>query len=65
MLIIQDISFALPATAGKIVSMCPYRDRVLVACEWGLYELTEDGVGGYSMREQLISRINELEKRGE
>lgn len=59
---ITDISFSIPPRAGKIVSMCQYQDRVLVACEYGIYELVDDGYKGYRMSEHLVTRINELEK---
>jgi hypothetical protein len=36
---------------------------VLVACEFGLYELVEDGFENYSMRSVLLSRLNEAEKK--
>ena len=63
MLVIQDVSFAIPPKAGKIVSMCQFRDRILVACEYGLYELQEDGLHSYSMYERLVAQVNEAEKR--
>lgn len=63
MLTIQDISFALPASYGKIVGLCQYRDRVIVACEHGLYELVDDGFQDYSMRERLVSELNEAKKK--
>jgi hypothetical protein len=63
MLLIEQIDLHLPTGAGRIVSMCQHRDKVLLATEYCLYELQDDGIGGYSAVQRLIHRINELESK--
>ncbi len=46
MINIEDHSDLIPARAGRIVGVASYRGEFLVvACEYGLYRLWEDGVG--------------------
>ncbi len=47
MLLIEDLSSLLPtATSGKIVGIASHRgDYILVACEYGLYRVWDDGTG--------------------
>lgn len=47
MICIEDIWHVLPShTSGKIVGVASYRgDYIIVACEFGLYRLWDDGIG--------------------
>lgn len=64
MLIIQEVGQLIPHRAGKVISMCSYHDKLVIVTEYGeLFELADDGFGNYRLREQLVSRVNELEKK--
>jgi hypothetical protein len=46
MLLIEDLSQLIPPQAGKVVGIASHRgDYCLVACEYGLYRVWDDGVG--------------------
>jgi len=49
MILMEELSGLLPtATSGKIVGIASYRgDYVLVACEYGLYRVWDDGTGKF------------------
>lgn len=62
MLVIESVGPIIEAKHGKVVGMCPYRDRVLVITEYGdLFEIVDDG-HEYSAVQRLVNRINELEQ---
>lgn len=61
MLMIEDLSHLIPATAGKVVGIASYRgDYCLVACEHGLYRVWDDGTQLRSDRDPQDA-VNELE----
>lgn len=37
----------IPPNAGRAVGICNFRDRIIVACERGLYELNYDYLRDY------------------
>lgn len=45
MIFIEEIGNVLPTLqSGKIVGIASCRDQVIVACEYGLFRLWDDGV---------------------
>lgn len=46
MICIEDYSHLIPPTAGKVVGVASYRGEwLIVACEYGIYRLWDDGYG--------------------
>lgn len=51
MICIEDLGNIIPPQAGKIVGIATRRDECIVACEYGLYRLWDDGVSARMTRE--------------
>lgn len=46
MINIEDLTDLIPKTAGRIVGITTYRGEfVIVACEYGMFRLWDDGFG--------------------
>ena len=46
MICIEDYSHLIPSHAGKVVGVASYRGEwLIVACEYGLYRVWDDGYG--------------------
>ena len=56
MILMEDYSSLVPSRAGKIVGCASYRgDYILLACEYGLFKIWDDGIG--------ITRIEETKEQ--
>lgn len=60
MICIESLGRVLPsATSGKIVGIATYRgEYCLVACEYGLYKVWDDGMGGVECEPTADSETN-------
>lgn len=64
MLLIEDLSHLIPPKAGKVVGIATHRgDFCLVACEYGLYRVWDDGIQLRSDRDPQDA-VDELEGKG-